>query len=366
VTVTDNLDITPNLVYTDNPADFCGIIRTWKTQDVAGNVGIYNQSIRVFNDKRISILRVPGPMSIACGALDNMTSVITSLFKVEHPCNIGIHFSYVDDRLVDSCDVRFNRTWTIYDNCGNTEQFIQLLQIQQAKSPLSPKDGETAVNLNTYLQWESSSFNIKYEVYLWIRGFLRPENATQVSYNSHIKVESLQPATRYQWQIVYHFPNENTYYSPIWVFETVKFADLVVRQIIIPRSAFTGQTCQVKWTVENIGNITTETSYWTDAVYLSWDTAFNNAQQVAQVSHQGVLYVNDGYSVIATFTLEEKKWGRAYITVHTDIWNQVAEYNKTNNGMTNTSSSVDVQRSPSPNLLASLIRLSDYTAFSGL
>jgi hypothetical protein len=367
VTVTDNTDSSPTLEYKDIKAGVCGIIRTWTTEDSAGNVAKYIQNIRIITSEQILISHAPGPMSIACGALDDMTSIITSIFKVKHPCNLYVHFSYKDDPYPHpSCDIRINRTWTIYDDCETQVKHIQLLRIQQAKEPLSPTNGELGVNLNTYLQWQGSNLNIKYEVYLWVRGSIRPENATFVTSNSYFKVQSLSPATQYQWQVVYHSSREDTYFSPIWLFETQKFADLIVRQIIIPPEGLTGESYEVKWTVENIGNITTSTSYWTDAVYLSWDTAFNNVKLIAQVNHYGVLYVNDGYSAIASFTLEERKWGSAYISVHTDIWNQVPEYNLTNNKMTNTTRYINVLLTPPPDLLVSSIRPSDYNVFSGL
>jgi hypothetical protein len=222
------------------------------------------------------------------------------------------------------------------------------------------------VNLNTYLQWKGSSSNVEYEVYMWVRGSHRPETAAWTTYTSYQYISSLEPSTKYQWQVVYHSTGGELYYSPVWVFETIKFADLAIRQIIIPQSGYTGETYEIKWTVVNIGNITTLTSYWTDAVYLSWDTAFNNAKLIAQVNHYGVLYVNDGYSAIASFTLEERKWGSAYISVYTDIWNQVPEYNITNNKMANTTRFIDVQLTPPPDLLVSSIRPSDYRAYSGL
>jgi hypothetical protein len=187
-----------------------------------------------------------------------------------------------------------------------------------------------------------------------------------VTNNYYVKLTSLIPANRYNWHVVYNYTDSEAYYSPIWVFETQKFSDIVVHQIDVPDYAFTGELCEVRWTIINFGSITTPHNYWTDAVYLSWDDTFRNSKLVARVNHFGVLFINDSYTTTATFTLDEKRFGKSFIAVHTDYTNHLEEYNRTNNWLRNLTKPVSVRLTPPPDLQVVEIRPSENRVFSGM
>jgi hypothetical protein len=141
------------LNYTDENIHSCALRRNWTAVDKAGNKATYSQTIHIKSESNIELVRYPGPLLVACGALENMTDVIASMFEVKHPCGIPFKFSFADEPPNHGqCDSKINRTWTIYDDCGRKVTVNQPLRIRQARKPLSPGDGQTGIDLNIYLR----------------------------------------------------------------------------------------------------------------------------------------------------------------------------------------------------------------------
>ncbi|XP_053382685.1 uncharacterized protein LOC123560350 [Mercenaria mercenaria] len=92
VSVSDNIDISPNISYRDTSMASCGFDRKWTAVDKAGNVATEDQQIHINSKRNIEILRYPGPLLVACGALDNMTDVLISMFEIHHPCDMKVKF----------------------------------------------------------------------------------------------------------------------------------------------------------------------------------------------------------------------------------------------------------------------------------
>ncbi|XP_053392818.1 uncharacterized protein LOC123564214 isoform X2 [Mercenaria mercenaria] len=363
VTVADSVDATPSLSYDDVNVGTCGIVRKWKAHDGAGNNAEKSQQIHVVTQKPLRVVRYPGPLSVACGALENMTETLISLFEIEHPCDLDVKFSYKDNPS-EKCGILVNRTWTIADNCGKFVNVLQSLKILEAKKPLSPEDGQRGVDLNMILRWQDATSSTKFKVYIWERGLPVPKSPLSETYNNYYRITSLKSGTRYQWQIIFLFDNNETYLSPIWVFETRKYADLVVVGIDVPPSGFTNNDCTVKWTVMNSGGIATQSRRWYDAVYISWDDDFRNSKLVKTVYQKNVIYPKDGYSSTTTFRLSEKEFGNAYIFIRTNLYNYVEEYNTTNNVMRSLST-IHVKLTPPPDLQVTSMILSGTKVFSG-
>ncbi|XP_060589875.1 uncharacterized protein LOC132745057 [Ruditapes philippinarum] len=363
--VSDDLDTSPHLNYTDESIHSCDIRRIWTAVDRAGNKATNLQTIHIKSESNIKVVRSPGPLLIACGALENMTDVIESMFDVQHPCGMPVKFSFTDEPPNNGqCDSKINRTWTIYDDCGRKVTVYQPLRIRQARKPLSPGDGQTGIDLNIYLRWQSSPSVSNYTIYIWKRGAERSKEAIFTSIESFYESPILEPGTRYNWQIVYNYINNDLLFSPIWSFETRQFVDVAVTNVTIPPLAYTGDSREVKWTVINNGRLTLLYTYWTDGIYLSWDNNFQNAKLVASVRNTNILYPNDGYSSSALFTFDEKTTGNAYIFVYTDMYMTITEHNKSNNVMRSLST-ITVKLTPPPDLQVTSINFPGARVFSG-
>ncbi|XP_053400635.1 uncharacterized protein LOC123559098 [Mercenaria mercenaria] len=363
VTVKDNMDLSPQLVYSDTNAGPCAFDRTWTATDNAGNLNKYVQNVHIKSAKPMHITHYPGPVSVACGALDEMTDILKSMIEVKHPCNLDVNITFKDNAS-ERCDLLIKRSWTISDNCGNNIKFYQFLKIRQAEVPLAPENGQTGVELNPFLRWQQASSRIRYEIYLWERDATRPKSSEFTSVNNHCQAKSLKPGTMYRWQVVFKYGYNESNLSPVWVFETRDFADLSVKSIIVPQSGFTDQFCTIEWTVINTGGIATQRSHWTDAVFFSWDKNFQNAKLVATVEQRNILYQNDSYMSTARFLLEREAFGFAYVFVHTDYHNYLGELDEINNLMLS-KSAIDVKLTPPPDLKVISIKLPLGRIFSG-
>ncbi|XP_052774203.1 uncharacterized protein LOC128212867 isoform X2 [Mya arenaria] len=363
-TASDNMDPLPQLSYTDTSTGSCGITRTWTVIDFAGNTRTYNQHITFTTNKTISVFEYPQTMSVSCGSLSNLTDALSSMFKIYHPCGLDVNITYQDDS-VEKCGITIKRTWTIRDGCGNMETVAQYLRIREANTPLAPLDGQIGTELDIVLRWQDPDASREFDIYFWKRRADRPAFPFARTTDNHFKVEtSLEPGTQYLWQLVFYYTDNNTYISPVWVFETRHYADLMLDSIETPPTAFSGQTCEIKWTVLNVGTIDTPYVYWYDGVYLSFNDNILGAKRVASVLQRNILYRNDGYSSTATFTLDEREIGNAYIFVKTDTSSSIAELNTTNNLMRSLST-IDVQLTPPPDLQVISIFVSGSRFYSG-
>ena len=350
VTVQDDIDSVASLWYNDTSTGSCGVNRLWSTQDSAGNIATFDQTIQYVTSTDIRILKQPVSTSISCGSLKSLTEVFKEMFKIEHPCGLPVAISYADDKI-EQCATTLQRTWSITDDCGKSESVLQFLQIREAKEPLEPQDGQINTGLSIYLRWQDPADTMHTDLYFWEKTSSRPSIPIVTNHDGEYLVQNLEPGTQYFWQLVFHYSNNETYLSPIWAFETRRFVDLIVQDIETPLTAFTGQECTVRWTVVNVGTIDTQYTRWWDRVYLSWDDEFSNARttRVAMVTQINILYPADGYSSEATFTLDERTTGNAYIFIHTNALKSTKEYNTTNN-LVISEATIDVRLTPPPDL----------------
>ena len=365
VTVRDDIDSAPSLWYNDTSTGSCGVNRRWSTRDNAGNIATFDQTIQYVTNTDIGILEQPVSTSISCGSLESLTEVFKEMFKIEHPCGLPVAISYQDEEI-EQCATTLQRTWSITDDCGNSKSVLQFLQIREAKEPLEPVDGQINTGLSLYLRWQVPDATVKTDLYFWGKTSSRPIIPKVATNYGGYSIQNLDPGTQYFWQLVFHYTNNETYLSPIWAFETRRFPDLIVQDIETPLTAFTGQECTVRWTVVNVGTIDTKYTRWWDRVYLSWDDefSFDTATRVATVNQINILYPADGYSYEATFTLDERTTGNAYIFIHTNALKSTKEYNTTNN-LVISEATIDVRLTPPPDLqILSLVVLGN-KFFSG-
>ena len=121
--------------------------------------------------------------------------------------------------------------------------------------------------------------------------------------------------------------------------------DLQVASVQAPSATTNGQTISVSFTIINKGAAATNSSYWSDHVYLS--TTADLSGRVADLGtlrNGSYLAINQSYTTSKTFTLPLTLVGKFYVVVQTDDTNQVAEISENNN--VGPSSAIEVTQGP--------------------
>ena len=113
--------------------------------------------------------------------------------------------------------------------------------------------------------------------------------------------------------------------------------DLEVTSVSIPTGTRSGELLAVTYTVENLGQTTTQTTSWTDAIYLSSDDQFNPAEDffLTSNSHFGALAADfsdaSRYTSTASGRIPNELTGAFFVFVLTDSRNRVLELSDDNN-----------------------------------
>ena len=320
--IADNIDTNPMLEYTDIPTDSCGILRVWTGTDAAGNTVNVTQEINILNPLP-PIVQDPHVISVPCGSIDSIiANPLYANLSVIHPCERPTTTSYTPFIQIDRCNFTVNRTWLIQDDCGINITFQQTVHILDQQLPENPADRQVNVLLDEYLRWHQYPGAVRYRVYIWPDGSPRPDQATADVNVRRYRYPQLYPATLYYWQVEYVTGANVSVLSPIWSFETLPLPDLTVTAITLPPMAFSGQTFDVTWTVENIGNLSTGVSNWRDAVHIS---RFSRSSRFAvAINHRSFVDPQDGYTKTATVNLREREVGTYTVRIEADFYRDVS------------------------------------------
>ncbi|HOY32570.1 MAG TPA: CARDB domain-containing protein [Bacteroidales bacterium] len=153
--------------------------------------------------------------------------------------------------------------------------------------------------------------------------------------------------------------HDNFFYKEV-IFPIPPEPDLKVTSIITPADMFSGQTVTISWTVKNYGDGNTNTSNWSDRVYISSDTALNinTAVNLGTFTHTGLLNPDSSYTTTHAVTIPSNIYGTYYFYVITDVANNVFEYVYENNNTTR-SDSVIVYLTPPADLVVTHINMPD-------
>ncbi|MFN7874517.1 MAG: CARDB domain-containing protein, partial [Pirellula sp.] len=127
--------------------------------------------------------------------------------------------------------------------------------------------------------------------------------------------------------------------------------NLVVESITAQTSGlFSGQSATIEWIVKNIGNASTNTSGWVDAVYLSTDSQFSNDDiLLGRTQNPSYLNSDDSYRNTLTATIPNGTQGIRYFIVFTDGNRQVLETGGEDDN-TLASSATNITLTPPPDL----------------
>lgn len=299
--VTDNSPNGTNIVYTDSVANNCGIKRTWTVTDAAGNEASQIQTILFKSPTPIRLLFAKEAV-VACGDIDDFTKGMKQFISkhVKHPCGIPFkRIYYTDLNILNNCGITINRMWHLEDSCGSITNGTQQIKILQMEVPVTPKNGQLNVKLQSTLRWPSYPKANKYEIYLWLYGQEKPKQPFTIQWYTYWTTPNLIPNTKYSWQVEIDIGQNDTIPSPKWSFKTRKVPDLTVESVVVQRVAFSGQSFVVQWTVRNIGSGITDTPSWYDYVYYSFTDSLADAKRLGHstyVRQRNILFSNDGYT----------------------------------------------------------------------
>jgi large repetitive protein len=127
--------------------------------------------------------------------------------------------------------------------------------------------------------------------------------------------------------------------------------DLVVSQVTAPVTGTSGSEIEVNWQVKNQGNLPINVNTWSDRIFLSRDTVFDNSDRLlGAVSHTGTLNQNGIYTNTAKVRLPEEITGDYYLFVDTDYNKQVFEFVYDDNNATSTTTPTTISLKPVPDL----------------
>jgi hypothetical protein len=114
------------------------------------------------------------------------------------------------------------------------------------------------------------------------------------------------------------------------------YPDLVVTDIEVPDSAWSGQSVTICWTVTNLGDGPTTTPVWRDGLYMSFnDTIGGGDTYLGQWDNPSSLDPGESYEQCRTITIPESALGCYYFIVRTDRNNHVFEYRSNINAEAN-------------------------------
>jgi hypothetical protein len=145
----DNCDgeITPVFSETQsNPGSSCQntIVRTWTATDDCGNSATCVQTIYVNDNIKPELQNVPADITGACGDIP-APSVVTATDN----CDNNVFVDYDEEVLSEGCPATVKRTWTAYDDCGNTDTAIQIISYNDEIDPVftvCPEGGDLGCN----------------------------------------------------------------------------------------------------------------------------------------------------------------------------------------------------------------------------
>ncbi len=227
-----------------------------------------------------------------------------------------------------------------------------------------PNNGATQVQQYREFTWSSATAARTYDFYLWKSTDPVPSTPTSANLKEP-RAENYSPMlynTTYNWKVVAKNIVGNTS-GPTWSFTTQSISDLIVNEIILPPTGFSGNEIDIQWIVKNIGNSITNTAHWYDGIYLSEDAILDTRSDTRLGIFENMNPLNPGESYVNSKVakLPEGIFGQHYIIIVADIYGSIPETNETNN----TSNKIfNVTLTPPPDLQVISMQIPD-AAFSG-
>ena len=114
-------------------------IRTWIATDYCGNISTCEQTINI-SDNTPPVIECPETIDLDCNASDYSIEVTGSPVATDQCSDVTL--SHIDSPIQGSCPQYFYRIWTAIDECQNTSQCYQLINLVDNTAPeiICPED----------------------------------------------------------------------------------------------------------------------------------------------------------------------------------------------------------------------------------
>lgn len=138
VTTSDDCDPAPVVTFVSDASDgnSCPeiITRTYRSTDASGNYDECTQTITV-DDTIDPVITCPANITIACDA--STDPVNTGSATATDNCTASPAITYADSETGGDCpqEKTITRTWTATDDCGNTDQCVQTITVEDNVAP---------------------------------------------------------------------------------------------------------------------------------------------------------------------------------------------------------------------------------------
>lgn len=137
---TDNCDMVVAIGFSDLvtpgdcPQEFT-ITRTWTATDDCGNTDQCIQTISVV-DTTDPVITCPGNTSVQCNTPTDPS--VTGSATATDNCDMTVSIGFSDGITPGDCPQEFTitRTWTATDDCGNTDQCVQIIEVADTTDPV--------------------------------------------------------------------------------------------------------------------------------------------------------------------------------------------------------------------------------------
>ncbi|HLF13353.1 MAG TPA: CARDB domain-containing protein [Bacteroidota bacterium] len=198
----------------------------------------------------------------------------------------------------------------------------------------NPPDSSEGVGRYPTRTWGPAAGAYRYDITVWPATESMPVNPTaaNLTQTSFGQSSPLQYGASYLWKVVAKNIVGSTP-GPVWTFTTQEVADLVVSDVQVPGTAFSGQAIEVGWTVTNTGVVGTTSPAWGDRFYLSLDSVLipGGDAYLGEAQNPTALGAGESYSNSRTFVIPRGLFGTYRLIAVTDGGYTQAETNEGNN-----------------------------------
>lgn len=113
----------------------------WIASDVCGNTTTFNQVVHVIDTVPPTLVNIPPNITVECDAIPAPPNTI--IFNATDNCDNAVSVNLVETEIrhpdPDTCahwtDYIVKREWIATDNCGNSQTYTQLIQIEDTTPP---------------------------------------------------------------------------------------------------------------------------------------------------------------------------------------------------------------------------------------
>jgi hypothetical protein len=201
-------------------------------------------------------------------------------------------------------------------------------------SGLSPANGAVDLSLPLDVSWLPADKATQYDIFVWPADQPKPATPKVVNLNAiRYRFDSgdLNYGVTYKWQVISKFHSCESTPGPVLTFMLRHLPDVVITNVQIPNTAFTGQNIDITWEVKNKGLGNTVHQQWTDELSMAIDTIWDGFHILGNVANMTYLEPGQSYSKKASFTLPKFKDGLFNIVSWADRYNALLEKDNTNN-----------------------------------